>query len=117
MNEPAYLYCAKLKKIIDGDTVDLIVDLGFRTSTHQRFRLKGINTPSIFGVSKDSSEYKQGKKAREYVVQRFEKNGGECLVKSHRTEKYGRWLGEIWFKDSEKSLNEELLDQGLAEVM
>ncbi|MEW5767640.1 MAG: thermonuclease family protein [bacterium] len=117
MKEPAYLYGAKLKRIIDGDTVDLMVDLGFRTLTYQRFRLKGINTPSIFGVSKDSSEYKQGQKAREYVMQRFKENDGECLVKSHRMEKYGRWIGEIWFRDSEKSLNQELFDHDLAEVM
>jgi micrococcal nuclease len=112
--KPSYLYKAKLKKAIDEDTIDLIVDAGFYISVHQRFRLKGIDTPEIFGVRKDTDEYKRGMKAKEYVERRFQENGNECIIKSHRTGKYGRWIAEIWFPDSDNSLSQELLDEGLA---
>ena len=52
--KPYYTYKAKLKRVIDGDTVDLVVDAGFYISVHQRFRLKGIDAPEIFGVLKDT---------------------------------------------------------------
>ncbi len=111
--QPEYIYKAKLKRVVDGDTVDLIVDAGFYISVHQRFRLKGIDTPEIFGVSKDSNEYKRGITAKEYVGRRFAQNNDECIVRSHHTGKYGRWIAEIWLGDS--LLNEELLDEGLAD--
>ena len=113
--KPYYIYRAKLKRVIDGDTVDLIVDAGFYISVHQRFRLQGIDTPEIFGVRKDSREYKQGIQAKEYVENRFKENNNECIIGSHRTGKYGWWIAEIWFPDSDKSLSEELLDKGLAD--
>ncbi|HID71346.1 MAG TPA: hypothetical protein EYP29_01195 [Thermoplasmata archaeon] len=112
---PKYLYKASLKRVIDGDTVDLIVDAGFYISVHERFRLKDVNTPEIFGVDKESEEYKKGVEAKEFVERRFKENGNKCVVESHRTGLYGRWIGVIWFEDSEKSLNEELLEKGLAE--
>ena len=46
--EPAYVYRAKARRIVDGDTVDMDVDLGFFVSVRIRFRLKGIDTPEIF---------------------------------------------------------------------
>jgi micrococcal nuclease len=113
--KPIYIYKAELKRVIDGDTVDLVVDAGFYISVHQRFRLKGIDTPEIFGVRKETEEYKKGIKAKEYVEKRFKENNGECIIRSHRTGKYGRWIAEIWFLDSDKSLNQELLDEGLAD--
>jgi micrococcal nuclease len=65
--QPEYIYKAKLKRVVDGDTVDLIVDADFYISVHQRFRLKGIDTLEIFGVRKDSVQYKRGIAAKEYV--------------------------------------------------
>lgn len=100
--KPKYVYKAKLKRVVDGDTVDLVVDAGFYISVHQRFRLKGVNTPEIFGVKKDTLEYKRGMKSKEYVEQRFNENNGECIIKSHRTGMYGCWIAEIWLPDSDK---------------
>lgn len=88
--KPYYIYKAELKRVIDGDTVDLIVDAGFYISVHQRFRLKGIDTPEIFGVRKDTLEYKRGMKAKEYVENRFKENDNEGIIRSHHTGKYGR---------------------------
>ena len=114
--EPAYLYKAMLKRVVDGDTMDLVVDAGFYISVHERFRLKGVNTPEIFGVDKESPEYEKGLEAKDFVVKRFQENEGNCIVESYRTGVYGRWIGVIWFGDSDRSLNDELLEVGLAEL-
>ena len=113
--EPAYVYRAKARRIVDGDTVDLDVDLGFYMSGGVRFRLIGIDTPEIFRQKKDSEEYKKGLEAKEFVENRFQTNGGQCMVVSTKTGAYGRWIGDIYFPDSTVSLSQELLDGGLAE--
>ena len=113
--EPAYRYMANLKRVVDGDTMDLVVDAGFYLSVHQRFRLRDIDTPEMFGVNKESAEYHKGVEAKEFVKQRFAQNEGKCIVESYHTGVYGRWIGIIWFPDSDTSLNSELLEKGLAE--
>ena len=112
--KPQYIYKARLRRVVDGDTVDLEVDLGFYILARERFRLKGIDTPEIFSRKKDSEEYRKGIVAKEFVDKRFQENNGECMVVSTRTGGYGRWIGEIFFADSDTSLNEELLNAGLA---
>lgn len=112
--KPAYIYRAHMRRVVDGDTVDMDVDLGFFVSVRIRFRLKDIDTPEIFRQKKDSEEYKQGMKAKEYVEHRFADNESDCMVVSTKTGAYGRWIGDIYFGDSELSLSQELLDEGLA---
>ena len=58
--EPAYRYRAKLVRVVDGDTIDLDIDLGFYIRITERVRLEGVNTPEIFRVKKESEEYKRG---------------------------------------------------------
>ena len=115
MREPKYVYRAKLKKVVDGDTLDLRIDTGFHLEVTQRIRFKGIDTPEIFGVRKDTPEYKSGIKAKEYVEKRFQDNDGNCIIKTYNIGKYGRWIADIFLADSELSLNQELLDKELAE--
>ena len=52
-----YQYKAKVERIVDGDTIDVVIDLGFKITTNQRIRLAGINTPETYNVKKDSEEY------------------------------------------------------------
>ena len=113
--EPAYVYRAKARRIVDGDTVDMDVDLGFFVSVRIRFRLKGIDTPEIFRQKKESEEYQKGMEAKGFVEDRFRANEDTCMVVSTKTGAYGRWIGEIFFHDSEVSLSQELLDKGFAE--
>ena len=96
-------------EVIDGDTIKVV--LGGEVEI---VRLIGIDTPEIFSRKKDSEEYKKGIVAKEFVDKRFQENNGECMVVSTRTGGYGRWIGEIFFADSDVSLNEELLNAGLA---
>lgn len=110
-----YQYKATLDRIIDGDTIDLIIDLGFKITTHQRIRLAGINTPETYNVKKDSDEYKKGLEAKQFVEKRLSENNNEVIVETSKlTGKFGRYIGTIRLADNEVSLNEELVDKGFA---
>lgn len=110
-----YKYKAQIERVVDGDTIDIIIDLGFKITTNQRIRLKGINTPETYIVKKDSEEYKKGMAAKEFVIQRMEANNYETIVEtSKEVGKYGRYIGVIWLADNTTSLNDELVEKGYA---
>ena len=113
-----YKYKATVERVVDGDTIDVVIDLGFKITTNQRIRLKGINTPETYSVKKDSEEYKKGMKAKQFVLQRIEANNNEVTVETNKdTGKYGRYIGTIWLADNETSLNDELVEKGLAVIV
>lgn len=107
--QPQYLYKAKIVGVVDGDTVDAIVDLGFTVSVFIRFRLNGINTPE----TNDSDPVKRalGVKAKEFVTTTLLNK--EVTIRSFKTDKYGRWLADI-FVDGQTSINQMLIEQQLA---
>ncbi|NQU51782.1 MAG: thermonuclease family protein [Bacteroidetes bacterium] len=112
-----YKYKAIVERVVDGDTIDVVIDLGFKITTNQRIRLQGINAPETYNVKKDSEEYKKGMVAKQYVIQRVEDNDGEAVVQTDKdVGKYGRYIGIIWLADSTTSLNDELVEKGLAKV-
>jgi len=111
-----YQYKAKVVRIVDGDTIDVEIDLGFKITTHQRIRFTGINTPETYNVKKDSEEYAKGLEAKNFVEQRLKANNNEILIETEKyTGKYGRYLGTIFLADNPKSLNDELVEKGLAQ--
>lgn len=113
-----YKYKAKLDRIVDGDTMDVIIDLGFKITTFQRIRLARINTPETYNVKKDSEEYKKGMEAKHYVEQRLADNANEMLLETEKvTEKYGRYIGTIYLADKTISLNDELVEMGFAKYV
>jgi len=110
-----YTYHATVDRVVDGDTIDIIIDLGFKITTNQRIRLRGINTPETYNVKKDSEEYKKGMEAKNYVIQRMEVNQNKVIIETEKdVGKYGRYIGIIRMADSETSLNDELVNKGLA---
>jgi len=110
-----YNYSAKLDRVVDGDTIDLVIDIGFKMTTNQRIRLAYIDTPETFRQKHDSEEYKAGMVSKNFVVKRLEENQNELRIETLKdTGKYGRYIGIIWLADSETSLNEELVQEGLA---
>lgn len=110
-----YTYRATVERVVDGDTLDLIIDLGFKITTNQRIRLRGINTPETYNVKKDSDEYKRGMAAKEYVIGRMEENQQKVIIETEKdVGKYGRYIGIIRMSDSTQSLNDELVEKGLA---
>jgi len=110
-----YQYKAKIDRIVDGDTMDIVIDLGFKITTHQRIRLQGINTPETYNVKKDSEEYKLGTLAKDFVIERVQANNYEALIETEKdTGKYGRYIATVWLADNPISLNKELVDKGFA---
>lgn len=110
-----YQYKAFVDRVVDGDTIDLVIDLGFKITTNQRVRLAGINTPEIFSVSKGSEEFQKGMEAKTYVESRVAANNNWLIVETDKlVGKYGRYIATLRLEDSEMTLNDELVEKGLA---
>ncbi|NVM54977.1 MAG: thermonuclease family protein [Candidatus Helarchaeota archaeon] len=110
-----YEFWGKVVKVIDGDTLDIEIELGFEIKAKHRFRLIGVDAPEIRGVKKDSREYKEGKKALEYLEQIIPPGTWvEVRTYAKRREIYGRWLCEIFINGL--NLNEDVIKKGYAEV-
>ena len=91
-----YEYRCKVVKVIDGDTVDVDIDLGFGVWLHkERVRLFGIDTPE--SRTRDLEEKKYGLAAKEYLTGMLDDDGG-IILKTHKdkTCNFGRILGELW---------------------
>ena len=91
-----YEYAATCERVVDGDTVDLAVDLGFRVKFRDRFRILGIDTPETYGVRKDSEEYAAGKKSAAWLTNLI--LGKLVIIRTRKDSrgKYGRWLAEVF---------------------
>ena len=109
-----YEYKASLDRVVDGDTIDVVVDIGFYTKIKERLRLAGIDAPEVYGAKKNSKEYLKGVEAKEYVEKRLQENNDEMIIKTDKVGKYRRWVALIFLDDSKKTLNQELVEQGLA---
>ncbi len=110
---PAEPYVYRLKamvKVVDGDTVDLELDLGFSITLRQRVRLTGLDAPEIH--SKDPAEKARGQESLAFVSQWFQQPG-PVLVRTTKEEKYGRMLADC-YREGAPSLCSELLERGLA---
>ena len=109
-----YTYFAELIKVIDGDTLNLNIDLGFFIKAETKVRLIGIDTKPI--------DTEEGKKAYEFVQN--ELTDSNLLIEVHKKEKYGRYLVYVYYHKEKsefediirhgKLLNEELITRGLA---
>ncbi|MFA5160329.1 MAG: DUF1016 N-terminal domain-containing protein [Candidatus Omnitrophota bacterium] len=103
-----FTYRAEVEKVVDGDTLRVIVDLGFGIKTRQYLRLRGLDCPEM-----DTPE---GKKAAEFVRTRI-KVASEIVLTSSRSDKYDRYLADVYFTGSdgkERYLNNLLLEHGFA---
>lgn len=103
------VYEAIIIKVIDGDTIDLKVNLGFNMQMNIRVRLKDIDAPEMYAVKKTSKEYIEGLKARLTVISFIGDSGSKVYVNATKKGIYGRWLGEIWRSPNENSLNDYLI--------
>jgi len=102
-----YEYKAKLLRVVDGDTLDLKVDLGFKTSVEWRFRLKDIDTPETWRP-KSENERRHGEKATEFVIKELKNK--DIIVRSYKLGAYSRYSCDIFYDG--KSLVEELKKNG-----
>lgn len=100
--EPVYIYKAKVSNIVDGDTIDVELDLGFRITTRQRVRLYGVNTPE-----RSQPGYQEAKD-----LLRAEILFKDVSLQSYKPEdKYGRWLAAVYVGPT--SISQLLIDKGL----
>ena len=110
-----YEYSAKLDRVVDGNTCDALIDLGFNTWVKKRIRFKGVDTWE--SRTRDLEEKKKGLEAKAYVKDLLENSdGGKFALRSYGTGKYGRVLGELFVKGHEQSVNQLLLENGHAYV-
>ena len=101
----------KVVKVVDGDTVDLEIDLGFSLTKKERCRIAGIDTPECRTRNKAEKQY--GQAAKLYMTGLL-KNAKELKVRTEKDGKYGRMLGWIYADDNELSLNEQMVVDGYA---
>ena len=105
-----YDYQCTIVRVIDGDTVDVNIDLGFDTwRCGERIRLYGIDTPEC--RTRDAQEKEAGLAAKDYVTRRLQL-GGTYTLSTHGKGKFGRYLGVI--SDEEGSVNDALIENHLA---
>ena len=112
-NKPEpFSYNATVVKIIDGDTVDALVDVGFSIMTKKPIRFRGINTPE--SRTRDKEEKVRGLAAKDRVVELLSENDNKFVLKSYGVGKYGRCLGELFVEGHEESVNQVLINEGHA---
>jgi len=101
---------AKLVRVIDGDTLELKIDLGWELTLRTKVRLADIDTPELKGKTR-----KEGLKAKNFVKEWFKGLSNQCFVELMGKGKFGRWIVFVYPKEeSKKSLNETLVERGLA---
>ena len=107
-----YEYAIKeIVKVVDGDTIDIVIDLGFNLSKKERVRLAGIDSPE--SRTKDLEEKELGLESKEFLKRRLEDGKASGLrVKTEKDGKYGRMLG--WIYCGETNVNTEMVDRGYA---
>lgn len=104
----------KVHKIVDGDTIDVDIDLGFSVSFFSRVRLAGIDTPE--SRTTDAKEKALGLEVKEKIKKELAA-AKDVVIKTEKpdsSEKYGRILGWVFLDGSEISLNQKLIDEGYA---
>ncbi len=118
-----YDYAAKVLRVVDGDTLEVSIDIGFNVHIRETVRLLGINTPEISGVkSKDPAIKSAGLASKAFVESWLAATSGDVILTSYdakklKQEKYGRWLAEVTSKADRSVLNDLLVTKGLAIAM
>lgn len=111
MIEPSYTYRAEVTNVVDGDTLDVLWDLGAGTIRKERLRLYGINAPEMRGESAE-----RGREARIRLRDLCFLAGNVIIMRTHkdRREKFGRYLAEIASPGATRTINQQLVDEGHA---
>jgi micrococcal nuclease len=107
-------YVRKVENVVDGDTIDVLIDLGFDILFASRVRLAGIDTPE--SRTKDLAEKALGLEAKEYLKKAL-KDAKSVVIKTEKmdsSEKYGRILGWVYINGDTVSLNDMMINDGYA---
>jgi micrococcal nuclease len=107
-------YVRKVENVVDGDTIDVLIDLGFDILFQSRVRLAGIDTPE--SRTKDLKEKTLGLESKEYLKKAL-KDAKSVVIKTEKmdsSEKYGRILGWVYINGDTVSLNDMMINDGYA---
>jgi micrococcal nuclease len=107
-------YVRKVENIVDGDTIDVLIDLGFDILFASRVRLAGIDTPE--SRTSDKAEKVLGLESKEYL-KKFLKDAKSVVIKTEKmdsSEKYGRILGWVYVDGDTESINDKMINDGYA---
>ena len=107
-------YVRKVENVVDGDTIDVLIDLGFDILFASRVRLAGIDTPE--SRTKDLAQKALGLEAKEYLKKAL-KDAKSVVIKTEKmdsSEKYGRILGWVYINGDTVSLNDMMINDGYA---
>jgi len=112
MENPFYIYKAKVVSVYDGDTITVNIDLGFNTWIYnEKVRFNRINAPEVKGYSK-----KRGIESRDFLKSLILNKDILIETIKDKKEKYGRYLGEIYLKNENETINvnDRLVEKGFA---
>lgn len=107
-------FIREVKNIVDGDTIDVVIDLGFDIMFASRVRLAGIDTPE--SRTTDKAEKVLGLEAKEYLKKHL-KDAKSVVIRTEKmdsSEKYGRILGWVYVNGESESLNNKMINDGYA---
>ena len=103
-------YRATVTSVVDGDTFEAEVDLGFGLTGRKVFRLRGLDAPEM--------DTEEGIAAKRFAVLQLKKSKGDVILKVTGHDQYGRYVADVWIpnagKPNDLSLNQKLIDEGLA---
>jgi micrococcal nuclease len=107
-------YVKKVENVVDGDTIDVVIDLGFDIMFASRVRLAGIDTPE--SRTKDLKEKALGLESKEYLKKHL-KDAKSVVIKTEKinsSEKFGRILGWLYVNGETESVNDKMINDGYA---
>ena len=107
-------FVEEVKTVVDGDTIDVVIDLGFDILFASRVRLAGIDTPE--SRTTDKAEKVLGLEAKEYLKKHL-KDAKSVVIRTEKmdsSEKYGRILGWVYVNGESESLNNKMINDGYA---
>jgi len=107
-------FVEEVKNVVDGDTIDVVIDLGFDILFASRVRLAGIDTPE--SRTTDKAEKILGLEAKEYLKKQL-KDAKSVVIRTEKmnsSEKYGRILGWVYVNGESESVNNKMINDGYA---
>jgi len=107
-------FVREVKSVVDGDTIDVLIDLGFDILFESRVRLAGIDTPE--SRTTDKAEKVLGLEAKEYLKKQL-KDAKSVVIRTEKinsSEKYGRILGWVYVNGESDSVNNKMIKDGYA---
>ena len=115
-----YIYRGKLERVVDGDTIDALIDVGFDIWIKKRIRYSGIDTwESRTRNLEEKAKGLEAKARNKELLMEVSSKSGYFRLKSHGVGKYGRVLGEIFIQDANENticINNQLISEGHAYI-